>query len=93
MLGDIRASCAMDERSKMLILFAVENLHTRSIDFVVAYPQVDLNVRIFVELPQGFNAKSRKGCVLQLEKNVCKLKQAGKNWFQKLLLALKNILL
>ena len=39
----------------MLTLAAIENLHTKSIDFVLAYPQANLNVDIYMELPQGFN--------------------------------------
>ena len=32
----------------MLTLAAIENLHTKSIDFVLAYPQADLDVDIYM---------------------------------------------
>ena len=62
----------------MLILSAIQNLHTKSIDFVLAYPQADLDMDIYMELPQGFNVgpESRR-YVLKLQKNLYSLKQAG----------------
>ena len=65
----------------MLTLASIENLHTKSIDFVLAYPQADLDVDIYMELPQGFNVgpESRR-YVLKLQKNLYGLKQAGHNW-------------
>ena len=41
----------------MLTLAAIENLHTKSIEFVLAYPQADLDVDIYMKLPQGFNVR------------------------------------
>ena len=40
------------------LLLASCNMHgleSKSIDFVLAFPQVDLDVDIWMELPQGFN--------------------------------------
>ena len=54
----------------MLTLAAIKNLHTKSIDFVLAYPQADLDVEIYMELPQGFNVGTESGrYVLKLQKN------------------------
>ena len=39
----------------MLTLAGIENLHTKSIDFVLTYPQAELHMNIYMELPQGFN--------------------------------------
>ena len=39
----------------LLTIALIENLHTRSIDFVLAYPQADLDVDIYMEIPQGFD--------------------------------------
>ena len=39
----------------MLTLAAIENLHKKPIEFVLAYPQADIDVDIYMELPQGFN--------------------------------------
>ena len=41
----------------MLILAAIENLHNKSIEFVLAYPQANIDVDIYMELPQGFNVR------------------------------------
>ena len=66
----------------MLTLAAIENLHTKSIDFVLTYPQSDLDVDIYIELPQEFNVGPESGrYVLKLQKNLYGLKQAGHNWF------------
>ena len=55
----------------MLTLAAIENLHTKPIEFVLAYPQADLAVDIYMELPQGFNAEPESGrYVLKLQKNL-----------------------
>ena len=66
----------------MLTLAAIENLHIKSIDFVLAYPEANLDVDIYMELPQGFNVGPESGgYVLKLQKNLYGLKQAGHNWF------------
>ena len=65
----------------MLTLAAIENLHTKSIDFVLAYPQANIDVDIYMELPQGFNVRPESGrYVLKLQKNLYGMKQAGHNW-------------
>ena len=55
----------------MLILAAIEKFHTKSIDFVLAYSQADLDVDIYIVLPQLFNVghESRR-YVLKLQKNL-----------------------
>ena len=65
----------------MLTLAAIENLHTKSIDFVLAYPQANLDVYIYMELPQVFNVVPKSGrYVLKLQENLYGMKQAGHNW-------------
>ena len=67
----------------MLTLAAIEHLHTKSIDFVLAYPQANLDVDIYMELLQGLNVGPESGrYVLKLQKNFYGLKQAGHNWFE-----------
>jgi hypothetical protein len=72
------------------ILLAVAKIHglpSKSIDFVLAFPQADLEVPVYMELPLGFDAphnESRKLYVLRLNKSLYGLKQAGYNWFAKL---------
>ena len=76
----------------MLTLATLENLHTISIDFVLAYPQANLNVDIYMELTQVFNVGPKSGrYVLKLQKNLYGLKQAGHNWFEKFSVALGNL--
>ncbi len=72
------------------ILFAVAKIHglsSKSIDFVLAFPQADLEIPLFIELPLVFDAldsQSWKHCVLQLNKSLYSLKQVDYNWFAKL---------
>jgi hypothetical protein len=71
----------------MLVLTLAEKLHSRSIDFTLAYPQADLDVDIYLELPMGFKLEGghdKKLYVLKLKKNLYGLKQAGYNWYEKL---------
>ena len=76
----------------MLTLAAIENLHTKSIDFVLAYPQANLDVDIYMELQQGLKVGTESGrYVLKLQKNLYGLKQAGHNWFEKISIALGNL--
>ena len=76
----------------MLTLAAIENLHTKSVDFVLAYPQANLDVDIYMDLPQGFNAgREIRRYVLKLQKNLYSLNQAGHNLFENLSGALGNL--
>ena len=76
----------------ILTLAAIEILHTKSIDFLLSYPQANLDVDIYMELPQGFNVGPESGrFVLKLQKNLYGLKQAGHNWFENLSGALGNL--
>jgi hypothetical protein len=62
-------------------------LSLKSIDFVLAFPQADVEVPVFMELPLGFDApdsQNWKHYVLWLNKSLYGLKQAGYNWFAKL---------
>jgi hypothetical protein len=58
------------------ILLAVAKIHglsSKSIDFVLAFPQADLEVPVYMELPMGFDApdnESRKHYVLRLNKSL-----------------------
>ena len=59
----------------MLKLAVLENLHTKSIDFLLAYPQADIDVDIYMELPQGYNGGPESGrYVLKLQKNLYSMK-------------------
>jgi hypothetical protein len=74
------------------LLLAISHLHdleTQSIDFVLAFPQADLDVDVWMELPEGMNpegveAHERWKYVLKLNKSLYGLKQASHNWYMKL---------
>ena len=65
-------------------------LKSKSIDFVLAFPQADLDVPVYMELPAGVNPidvsdGDRRRYVLKLNKSLYGLRQVGFNWFEKLL--------
>jgi hypothetical protein len=73
--------------SLLLAVAIIHGLPSKSIDFVLAFPQVDLEVPVYMELPLGFDApkiRRHKLYVLCLNKSLYGLKQAGYNWFAKL---------
>jgi len=76
--------------ASVCLLLAVAKIHklpSKSIGFVLAFPQADLEVPVYMELPLGFEAPldgNRKQYVLRLNKSLYGLKQAGYNWFAKL---------
>jgi hypothetical protein len=76
--------------ASICLILAIANIHgllSKSIDFVLAFPQADLEIPEYMELPIGFdapNGKNNKFYVLKLNKSLYGLKQAGYNWFAKL---------
>jgi len=69
----------------LLAIASIHKLPSRSIDFVLAFPQADLDVDVFMELPIGMDVDgNRSDWVLKLNKSLYGLKQASSNWFQKL---------
>jgi hypothetical protein len=77
-------------RVSVCLILAIPKIHglsSKSIDFVVAFPQADLENPLYMELPIGFiapNNEDRKFYILKLNKSLYGLKQAGYNWFAKL---------
>jgi hypothetical protein len=75
--------------ASICLLLAVEKIHglpSKSINFVLACPQADLEVPVYMEFPLGFNAPlngNPKLYVLRLNRSLYGLKQAGYNWFAK----------
>ncbi len=54
---------------------------------MLTFPQADLEIPVYMELPIGFDAPNgvnRKINMLRLNKSLYGLKQAGYNWFAKL---------
>ena len=77
----------------ILSVAKIHGLSSKSIDFVLAFPQADLEVPVFMELPLGFDApdsQNRKHYLLRLNKSLYGLKQAGYNWFVKLINGLED---
>ena len=73
----------------LLALCNIHKLESNSIDFVLAFPQADLDVEIWMELPIGFVIDEAaygecRSYVLKLNKNLYGLKQASLNSYDKL---------
>ena len=43
----------------LLVIAKLHNLESKSIDFVLAFPQADLDTDIWMEIPPGFEAEDR----------------------------------
>ena len=78
----------------ILVIAHIHGLDSKSIDFVLAFPQADLDVDIWMELPRGMvpghDEKNKHLYVLKLKKNLYGLKQASYNWFDKLKVGLMD---
>ncbi|MCP4479271.1 MAG: hypothetical protein GY818_14390 [Planctomycetaceae bacterium] len=72
----------------LLILAQLLGLETQAIDFVLAFPQADLDVPVFMELPAGMIVNGHdhdsSKYVLRLRKSLYGLKQASANWHEML---------
>ncbi len=70
----------------------INGWHTRQLDFVLAYPQADVECDLYLEIPQGFEFEgSRKTHCLKLIKNLYGSKAAGRVWQQHLFKGLADI--
>jgi len=68
----------------MLILSVLCNLHCRQVDFVQAFPQADIDMPVYLRLPQGWehvDEQGNKDYCLQLIKNLYGTRQGARNWF------------
>ena len=76
----------------LLVIAEILNLDTKAIDFVLAFPQADLEVPVYMELPAGMelaghgNESSR--FILRLNYSLYGLKNASYNWHNMLRTAL-----
>jgi hypothetical protein len=62
----------------------IHGLNFKSIDFMLAFPQEDLNVPVYMELPAGVNPANvldigHRRYILKLNKSLYGLMQAGFN--------------
>jgi Reverse transcriptase (RNA-dependent DNA polymerase) len=70
----------------ILVLVIIYSWHTLQIDFVLAYPQADVECDLYMKIPKGFiiQGVSGKTHALKLIKNLYGQKQAGQVWNQHL---------
>ena len=68
----------------LMTLSVLHDLETRSIDFVLAFPQADLDVDIYMELPYGFDFDGRRNYILKLNKNLYGLCDASRTFWKML---------
>jgi hypothetical protein len=75
-----------------LVQSIINSWHTRPLDFVLAYPQADVECDLYLEIPQGFEFDgSRKTHFLKLIKNLYGSKAAGRVWQQHLFKGLVDL--
>ena len=78
----------------ILAIAKIHKLDSKAIDFVLAFPQAELDEDIWMLLPIGFQvdgmteAESERQYLLKLNANLYGLKQASYNWYEKLKAAL-----
>ena len=85
----------------LMTVARIHGLSYKSIYFVLAFPQADLDVDIFMEIPAGMQVEDDnnpgtqdggKGkYVIKLKKSLYGLKQAGHNWYHMLREGLENV--
>ena len=77
----------------LFFMALLNNWHTRQIDFVLAYPQADIECEMYMKLPLGLKVPgaSRDTHALKLKKNIYGQKQAGRVWNKHLCKGLENI--
>ena len=73
----------------LLALCNIHKLESKSIDFVLSFPQAYLDVDIWIELPIGFVIDEAAygeshSYILKMNKNIYGLKQASLNLYDKL---------
>ena len=70
----------------LVILAKLHNLHTKSVDFIQAYPQAAIKSSIFLCPPDSVILNDKNGTlVLKLLNNLYGLKKAGRTWFEHLI--------
>ena len=76
----------------LLIMANLHNLHTKSIDFVQAYPQARIKTNIFLYPPPGVEfANNNDQTVLRLKRNLYELRDAGRTWYEHIMDGLTSI--
>jgi hypothetical protein len=76
----------------LLIICQISGLDSQALDFILAFPQADLDTPVFMEIPIGISAdgiEQNQKYVLRLKKSFYGLKQASSNWYSCLKTALE----
>ena len=76
----------------LLVFLEIVGIESKEIDFDLAFPQADLDVPVYMEIPMGMelpNSEYKREYVLLLKKNLYGLKQASANWYDMLKTALQ----
>ena len=72
----------------LLAIAHIRDLNSKSINFVLALPQADIDIYLWMELPEGMipvgNESNRCLYILKLNKSLHGMKQASQNWNEKL---------
>ena len=72
--------------SLLLSIAHIHSLNLKSIDFVMAFPQADIDIDILMELPEVIipvgDESNRRLYILKLNKSFYGLKQAYHNWYE-----------
>jgi len=78
----------------LLVIAKIHGLELKLIDFMLAFPQADLDIDIWMELPIRFqmieDPDHSQLYMLKLKKNLYGLKQASFNWYEKMQDGLKD---
>jgi hypothetical protein len=78
----------------LLALCNIYGLESKSIDFVLAFPQANLDKDIWMELPTGIIIADKpdklRAYILKLKKSLYGLMHASLSWFKKLMQGLVN---
>ena len=92
LLGNLRSRSEVELNPILFDSDILNNWHTKQIDFVLAYPQADVECDLYIEIPQGFSmGGSRKTHCLKLIKNLYGSKAAGRVWQRHLFKGLDDL--
>ena len=78
----------------LLIMSIINKWATRQINFVMAYPQANIECPMYMQIPQGFRVQgtaSQEKQVIKLTKNIYGQKKEGQVWNQHLTKGLTKI--
>eukprot|EP00957_Ditylum_brightwellii_P065364 4958753-Ditylum_brightwellii.AAC.1 len=76
----------------MMVMSKLYDLNTKSIDFILAYPQAEIKTNIYLFSQTGIVINTGgQDLVLKLKKDLYGLKDAGRTWWEHLASGLKGV--